>query len=160
MARAIPSLASYIFESASPELHLVLRGHLHLEAVLNEILFRKNVSESRRSMFANKVRAAFEEGCIDEKLKGALLAINRLRNKLAHELHFRVTFDDAFTLVKEAARAGIDFSDDTIHIDRTKSEEWYGTQGVLTEVISNTFQHLVWENEATFTKDEIGSFLG
>ncbi len=111
-------------------------------------------------MFANKVRAAFEEGCIDEKLKGALLAINRLRNKLAHELHFRVTFDDAFTLVKEAARAGIDFSDDTIHIDRTKSEEWYGTQGVLTEVISNTFQHLVWENEATFTKDEIGSFLG
>ncbi len=155
----MPSLISYISESASLELHLLLRGHLHIEAVLNEILVRKNVAKNRRRMFANKVHAAFKEGCIDEDLKVALLAINMLRNKLAHELRFQITFDDAFKLATKAASAGIDFSDDTIHSNREKSEEWYGIDGILTEVISNTFQHLVWENQAIFTESEISNLL-
>jgi hypothetical protein len=160
MIRTMPNLISFISESATPELHLLLRGHLHLEAILNELLVRKNVSARRRKMFANKVQAAFDERCIGEKLRYALLAINKLRNKLAHELHFKVTFDDAFTLVTEAADAGIDFSDNTIHEDRVKSEEWYGTEGVLIEVITNTFQHLVWQNEASFSRDEVSELLG
>lgn len=111
-------------------------------------------------MFAAKVRAAFDEKCIDVKVRDALLSINKLRNKLAHELHFKVTFDDAFALVREIAQAGIEFTDETIFQDRDKSEEWYGIEGVLIESISNTFQHLVFLSEASFTKEEIVELLG
>ncbi len=159
-----PNIVGFISESASDELHLVLRGHLHLEALLNEIIERSVTNPQAlgrlSQSFSNKVKILRAMDRLDEKTECLLLAINALRNKIAHQLHFNVTFDDAFSLVKTAAEAGVDFSDDTIYANRQLSEQWYGTNGVLTEVISNTFQELVWQNEHIFSKSEISSFLG
>lgn len=159
-----PNVVDFVMESASEELHIVLRGHLHIEALMDEIIRRSFVCptalDDYRQSFFVKVKLLRALGLIDEKLEQVLLALNSLRNKVAHRLHFVVTFDDAFSLVKSAAGAGVDFSDDTIHFDRKLSEEWYGTIGVLLEVFSNVFQELVWQNEALFTKGEISDFLG
>ena len=159
-----PSIVRFISESATEELHLVLRGHLHLEAMLNEII-RKSFAypppvEKLGLGFFQKVKLLRAVERIDERLERLLLAINSLRNKIAHQIHFTVTFSDAFKLVRIAAAAGVDFSDDTIHLDKQRSKEWYGTIGILTEVVSNTFHELVWRNEAVFSQEEISDFLG
>ena len=159
-----PNLIKFFDESASEELHLVLRGHLLIEALLNEIIQRSfeypNAIRDLRQSFFTKVKMLRAVNRIGDGEQRVLLAVNSLRNKMAHQLHFKVTFSDSFDLVQVAAQAGIDFSDDTIHADRKLSEEWYGTAGVLTEVISNTFQHLVWMNEELFSKEDISDFFG
>lgn len=71
-----------------------------------------------------------------------------------------MTFEDAFRLAKAAAEAGIDFSDGTIHQDRSLSAQWYGTSAVILEVVSNLFQEYVWSNQDLFTQDEISEMLG
>ena len=64
--------------------------------------------------------------------------VNQLRNKLAHNLGYRLSFDEVFSLCKEASKAGIDFSDDTIHSNKKTSKEWYGIEGVIQEIFQNT----------------------
>ena len=159
-----PNIIRFIEESASEEVHLVLRGHLHLEALLNEIIRRSfaypsAITDMRQSFFS-KTKLLRATDRIDDGEESLLLAFNSLRNKIAHQVHFTVTFADAFSLVQTAASANVDFSDDTIHADRKFSEERYGLTGVLIEVISNTFQHLIWRNESLFSKEEISEFLG
>ncbi len=159
-----PRIFRLFDESASEELHVVLRGHLLLEGLLNEIIRRSVICPDAiadlRQTFFTRVKLLRATGRIGDGEQEILLAMNSLRNRLAHQLEFSVTFDEAFVLAQTAAKAGADFSDDTIHEDRKLSEEWYSTAAVLTEVISNTFQHLMWMNEDLFSKEDISEFLG
>jgi hypothetical protein len=159
-----PNIINFIDEQASEQLHLVLRGHLYIEYLLNEIINRSVQNpkelESRRMSFFKKVRLLHALGKIDKPITDLLLSLNSVRNSFAHELYFQVSFDEAFKLVKVAAQAGVDFSDDSIHGDYDFSKECYGVWGILHEVISNTFAHLVWLNEDIFSSDEISAFLG
>lgn len=159
-----PNIIQFISESATEELNLVLRGHLYLEALLNQIIHRslqypRAIDETRQSFYA-KVKLLRALGKIDQKLEKLLLTLNSLRNKIAHQLRYEITFDDAFDLARIAAEAGIDFSDETAFNDRSLCEEFYGITGVLSETISNTFQDIVWQNENLFTKEEISDFIG
>lgn len=162
-----PNMPSFLAESASEELHLLLRGHLHLEALIDDLLARSltdpGVLADRalsRLSFPARVKLLEGMGRMDAKTGALLLGINRLRNKVAHELRFAVAFGDAFELARLAAEAGVDFSDETIHRDKKLSEEWYGARGILLEVISNAFQDLVWRNEDLLGEEGIDGYLG
>lgn len=159
-----PNIVNFIDERASEKLHLVLRGHLYLEYLLNEIVDKKTDNptalQSLNFGFYKKVKYLLAIGVIDDQFSELLLFFNSIRNSYAHKLHYDLDFDVVFELVSKASAAGVDFSDETIFQDRALSKEWYGTFGVLHEVISNTFQDLVWQNEDIFTQDEISEFLG
>ena len=159
-----PNIIKFIDEQASEELHLILRGHLYLEFLLNEI-FNKIFPNSEelkpiRMTFYVKVKILRASNRFDQNLSDLLLKINSLRNSYTHKLHYKIDFDSAFELANIAAKAHIDFSDETIFENYGKSKEWYGIYGILNEVISNTFQHIVWACEDIFSQDEISDFLG
>ena len=126
-------------------------GHLVLEATLVQLIELKlsnpEALDTFLLSFPQKVGLAKSLGLIDGNIADLLNHINSLRNRFAHRLGYTFTFDDAFDLVKRAAQAGIDFSDDGIHSDRRHSEESYGIPGILEEVFSNTAMHLAWEME-------------
>jgi hypothetical protein len=65
--------------------------------------------------------------------------LNDCRNDFAHILGQDITFDRVFTLAQKAAHAGFDFSDDTIHQDQNKAEEWYGIDGGLQEILNSFY---------------------
>ncbi|MEK4153656.1 hypothetical protein NYE27_01065 [Paenibacillus sp. FSL R10-2779] len=140
-----------------------IRGHIYIEALLSEIIERsfenpegiKKVTNS----FYNKVKIVRDYDRVSIPMKNLLLQINSVRNKLAHKLEFTLIFEDVFELVKTAAEAKVDFSDDNIHMDRNYSELNYGVTGVVAELMSNTFSQIIFENEDMFTKEDIGRFL-
>jgi hypothetical protein len=144
--------------------HFFIRGHLHIEALLSEIIDRvyeePQALADLGSMFYRKVKLVRARGKISKPMEELLLEINRLRNKLAHRLEYNLNFDDSFELVQKAHAAGIDFSDDTIYQDRVLSEKWYGVYGIINEVVYNTFSYLIQENNDIFTRKDIGRFLG
>ncbi len=65
--------------------------------------------------FPTKVDRCVAGGLIRTELGVFLKVLNRQRNSFAHRLGHRLSFEDAFALVREAATAGVDFSDDEIH---------------------------------------------
>lgn len=158
-----PNIVKLIEEKPNIEMQLVLRGHLYLEFLLNEILTKKVTKDFKidgiRLSFFQKVQLLNSMGLIDMLTKQVLLTINSIRNSYSHKLTFVLSFDNVFTLVNIAANAGIEFSDETIFQDIKKSEEWYGTYGVLMEVLSNTFHHIVYTNDELFDQNEISTFL-
>jgi len=94
--------SNYLFEKLQRHLHsfdehevLLLKGHLILEQVLNEILEAsvKDTEELRKMnlMFSRKIElfAALHEskGAPDETIE-QLREVNRIRNRLAHDLDF------------------------------------------------------------------------
>lgn len=148
-----PSISKFMDEKASEELHMLLRGHLYLEWMLAEILRRKMSNpESLAALnmgFYKLVKLHEAMGLLDQAEVELLLALNRLRNRYAHRLGFDLTFDNAFELAELAGKACVDFSDETIYIDKSLSKEWYGTYGALHEVIRNTFDHLFWKHHGS-----------
>lgn len=157
------NIIRFISESKDDNFQLFIRGHLYLEALLSEILQRSCPHPESladvSSMFYRKVKIVRALGKISDSVEQLLLSINNVRNKLAHSLDYKLTFDTAFQLVQEAHAAGLDFSDDTIHFDKVASEELYGIYGVINEVICNAYSHLILENEDIFTQEDIGRFL-
>ncbi len=73
-------------------------------------------------------------GLIDSDMTSFLLEMNTIRNRFAHRLGYSLSFDDAFSFAQAAAKGGVEFSDDSIHTDRTNSEAWYGIKGIIQEV--------------------------
>lgn len=81
----------------------VLRGHLAVEAVLTEALTTKmHLPQELRDMrlsFARKVQLATALGLIPDFEKPSFMALNAMRNSLAHQYHYVVTKEDADKLV-------------------------------------------------------------
>lgn len=73
---------------------ILLKGHLLLEGILDTTLGRNGIEDYESCSFFRKIRAfnkiGFEDVSKKEFIASALVEINRLRNKLAHEFHFEV----------------------------------------------------------------------
>jgi len=147
--REKPSLKHLIGELENKEqLVQVLVGHLVIEYILVKIidtyLVHTDKFDTFRLSFPEKVNICISMATFDEDLGEFLKKINKIRNNFAHKLGYKLDFKECFDLVNEAANAGIDFSDETIYTSEQKSREWYGIEGILSEVIANTAQELAW----------------
>ncbi|VVM45595.1 hypothetical protein PS619_00516 [Pseudomonas fluorescens] len=125
-----------------------LAGHLILESIL-VIMLETKPSDSDQGAyfdwsFHRKITASESRGLITRKMAEFLLEANRLRNRLAHKLDSPISFEEAFHLAQKASNGGVNFSDDTIHSDRAKSEEWYSVNGVIQEIFQNASQDLLY----------------
>lgn len=145
-AKIEPSFMHYLEGTKGAEfLPLVLTGHLVVEALLVELIqLRRPGNAAWRMNFREKVEACVAESFVPANRAPLYLRLNEMRNDFAHSLGHELPFDDAFTLVKDMAAVGFDFSDDTIHLDREKSEEWYGVYGCLIEALNEFYFTLAW----------------
>jgi hypothetical protein len=121
-----------------------INGHLIIEALLIQLIEHKNGSDERLSKlnFPTKVKKCVEFEYFDEKIEVFLLLINDIRNNYAHNLGYQLTLDELFLLAENAGRAGIDFSDETIYLNKKLSIEWYGEYGIIQEIFQNTAMDL------------------
>lgn len=136
-----------------------IRGHLYLEFALNIIIKHTFLNSDElsgiESTFYQKVKLLKSKGKINNALKSLLLEVNKIRNKLAHNISFELNFEIVYNLVKLAHIANIDFSDDSIHMDFRYSKENYGIEGVIIELMANTFCELLCLNEDIIGTDTI-----
>lgn len=134
-----------------------IKGHLFLEYIMNTI--SEKALNKRKNTFSKKIYLLYNNNLISEKEKDLLVAINKLRNKIAHDLDFKLSFDELFGLVKMSAECGVDYSDDTIFDNRELSKEWYGIDGIINELFPNLFCHLLYRNEKYFNDMEIIDYM-
>lgn len=134
-----------------------IKGHLFLEYIMNTI--SEKALNKRKNTFSKKIYLLYNNNLISEKEKDLLVAINKLRNKIAHDLDFKLTFDELFCLVKISAECGVDYSDHTIFDNRKLSEEWYGIDGIINELFPNLFCHLLHRNKKYFNDMEINDYM-
>lgn len=77
------------------ELQVVLRGHLYLEheieKILRFVLVEPDYILTNRFMFMNKVNLGVALGLIPKEIAKVYEKLNRLRNKFAHTLEFKIT---------------------------------------------------------------------
>jgi len=125
-----------------------MSGHLLLEAILVQILETKPEESDKGKYFdwsfRKKVDASEARGLIDVGMASFLRGVNDIRNRLAHKLDIPLTFDEAFRLAELAANGGVNFSDETIYLDRDASLECYGVKGIVQEVFQNAAQDLLF----------------
>lgn len=137
--RALPSLDHILNLFDNPTMSAFITGHLIIESILVQLIDLKEERENTfKKNFPTKIKMCIDLKLITPVMGEYLKKVNQLRNKLAHNLGYRLSFEEVFSLCKEASEAGIDFSDDTIHSDKETSEEWYGTEGIIQELFQNT----------------------
>ncbi|MFY9310774.1 MAG: hypothetical protein WAQ28_17135 [Bacteroidia bacterium] len=73
---------------------ILLKGHLTLETIMGIVLKRNNISDIENYSFYRKVLTLetcnFENKRRKEFIILSLIEINKLRNKLAHEIRFNI----------------------------------------------------------------------
>lgn len=148
LGRTKPSIEHIMNLFNNADLGAFLTGHLVLDSIL-VLMLETSPEETDQGKyfdwsFHRKTNASENRGLIHNGMACFLLEVNNIRNRLAHELDKPISFDEAFLLAKKAANAGVEFSDDTIHSDREKSEEWYGIHGIIQEVFQNASQDLLF----------------
>ena len=89
--------------NASDPLQIVIRGHLHLEAELNQLILFRFASPEALDLsdlsFPRRLDLAVALGCLNAADKPPYLFLNSLRNKLAHDLNYDVTPKDLRDLI-------------------------------------------------------------
>lgn len=124
---------------------IVLKGHLVLEALLVELIQLKLPSDQPwKWSFPQKVDRCVKEGYLSIDQGEALKDFNDMRNDFAHILGHQLTFDRVFTLAQKLGNSGFDFSDETIYGDRKLSEEWYGIDGGIIDILNTVFFDLAY----------------
>lgn len=156
------NIIDYISETDDKD-YIFIRGHLYLESLMSEIIKKSYVDNDAAfeigKMFYNKVKLLKASGIIDDSIEKLLLEINKVRNKMAHDMNYHLTFDDFYRLVCFSCRAGVDYSDDSIEIEEDCKEYYFDDTNVgVTELVCNTFQKLVYDT-GLFTDDEISNLL-
>jgi hypothetical protein len=58
-----------------------------------------------------------------------------------------------------SVEAGVEYSDSTIYKNKKLSKEWYGIEGIITEIFPNTFCYMFYENEQYFEDNEILKYM-
>lgn len=121
-----------------------INGHLIIEALLIQFIEHKigSTKKLKKLNFPEKVKKCVELNYFDKKIETFLLMINDIRNNYAHNLGYSITFDELFILAQSAGKAGIDFSDETIYLNKEISKEWYGEYGIIQETFQNTAMDL------------------
>ena len=135
-----------------------IKGHLFIENAMNILLKQLSIKTGNKT-FHNKIILLHKNKKINDQIKSLLEKINNVRNKIAHNLYYQLTFDEMFELVKLSDEAEVIYSDDTIYENKTLSKEWYGVTGIINELFPNTFSHLFEINEDLFEEGEIYSYI-
>jgi len=87
----------------SPEISIVLRGHLLIERVLETLIAQKmkhpeRFFENHRATFEMKVDLAYALGVIPDAHCGAAKALNNIRNGYAHHEDHKLSFEELNSL--------------------------------------------------------------
>ena len=130
------------------EVAAMIVGHLVVESLLVKFLEVQPgaaIDKILASNFPKKVDRCVTDGLIRTELGEFLKSLNRQRNSFAHRLGYRLSFEDAFALVREGATAGVDFSDDEIHTNEVAARDHYGVRLMIVEVFSNVAQDIAFE---------------
>lgn len=61
--------------------------------------------------------------------------------------------------MKVSSECGVDFSDHTIYKNKKLCKELYGISGIINELFSNLFCHLLYKNEKNFIDEEIYDYI-
>lgn len=135
-----PKLAHILSLFENKVMAAFINGHLILEYLIVQlILLKDNSFEKVHKMnFPDKLKKCQSLDIFNQKMCDYLNAINKIRNNYAHNLGYVINFDELFLLVQMASEAGIDFSDETIYLNKNLSEECYGEYGIIQEVFQNT----------------------
>lgn len=83
------------------DLTVVLRGHLSLEALLNELLdaaVPAQLDELHRLRFLQRVDLAIALGVLDASYREGWRGVNELRNRFAHDVNASLSAGDAGAL--------------------------------------------------------------
>lgn len=87
----LQELAAEHVRKATTSLELVLKAHLLAEGLLDQILVETLMRPDRldlsRASFAQKLSLAVATGGLAAELEAPVRALNRKRNKIAHDLH-------------------------------------------------------------------------
>ena len=146
--REQPNLTHLMSLFSNEIMSAFINGHLIIESLLVQMIDLKLRNPDDLNAFdlnfPGKVNLCKALHLLDVNMATFLLEMNSIRNRFAHRLGYNLSFDDAFNFVQAAVKGGIDFSDDTIHTDKNKSQEWYGIEGIIQEVFQNTAQDLSW----------------
>ena len=152
--REKPNLEHLMSLFGNSTMSAFINGHLIIESLLVQMIDLKlekpDAFDAFSLNFPSKIKMCLSLGILDERITDFLLQLNTQRNKFAHQLGYKISFDDVFSLCEKAYEAGVDFSDDTIHSNRELSKEWYDTEGVIQEIFQNTAMDL------SFYMEEIG----
>ncbi len=144
--REQPNLDHLISLFSDDTISAFITGHLIIESLLVQMIDLKleypDEFDAFSLNFPAKANLCKALGLIDSDMTSFLLEMNTIRNRFAHRLGYSLSFDDAFSFAQAAAKAGVEFSDDSIHTDRTNSEAWYGIKGIIQEVFQNAAQDL------------------
>jgi hypothetical protein len=85
-------------------LSLVIRGHIYIESALIKLMEqgvpRPEAIDFARLNFPTKINLAVALGLLSEEEKPGYLALNKLRNKLAHDVEIEVGSDDEDALLR------------------------------------------------------------
>lgn len=140
-----PSLDHLMQLMEHDPLSAMIVGHLVIESLLVKFLEVQpgaNIDKILAFNFPTKVDRCVAGGLIPTELGVFLNVLNRQRNNFAHRLGYRLSFEEAFALVREAAIAGVDSSDDEIHTSETAAHNHYGVELIIVEIISNVAQDI------------------
>ena len=141
-----PNLDHLMLLMQHDQLSAVIVGHLIIESLLVKFLEmqqeKTNIDRILGFKFPMKVDRCVAGGLIRSELGEFLKVLNRQRNNFAHRLGHRISFEEAFALVHEAAIAGIDFSDEEIHTSEAASRDHYGAELIIVEIFSNVAQEI------------------
>jgi hypothetical protein len=138
-----PHFENY-FNQTNEQLGQVLSYHLNLEGLLSLMIERAVPNPEAlvldRMMFARKAALCRALGLISHQEYSILQRLNGIRNRTAHRLGYRPSFEEVHAVVVEAGRAGIDFSDSIDQCDAAGARDLgYDTALLLNTLFRNTF---------------------
>lgn len=137
--REKPSLEHILKLFDNPTMSAFITGHLIVESILVQLIdLKEERNNTFKKNFPTKVKMCIDLGLITFEMGEYLKKVNKMRNKLAHNLGYSLSFEEVFSLCKDAHNAGVEFTDDTIHMNKELSKEWYGTESIIQEIFQNT----------------------
>lgn len=122
-------------------LSMVSMGHLVVENLLVESIKTQlkvpDEFDPYKLNYPQKVELCIALEIMPSYEKSVYLKLNGIRNKYAHQLNYELSFDEAFEYAKEMSDIGTPFTDDTIYENRELSKEYYGVEGIMTEILNH-----------------------
>lgn len=107
---------------------VLLRGHLWLENALIELIEAEVANpvplKLDRMTFANKANLAEALGLLGSTDAGTLRALNKIRNRLAHDLHGEPTLDDLVLLERGLSQSQTDLAGKLSRADVSRFGAW------------------------------------
>lgn len=120
-------------------IHLLLKGHLVVEAILVKNLQHAGHGEKVWEWsFPKKAKLCLENGYLCKTTHDICIDINNIRNDFCHSLGHKITFKEAYSMLDKWVKSGLDYGDD-LYLDYDDLEENLGIEGIFYE----TFTYLI-----------------